>query len=48
MVCRQTWQRITGSWVTVTGKRREFDLLITFHDARSALPVMLYAGRAAR
>ncbi len=24
----QIWQRVTGSWVTVTGKRRELDLLI--------------------
>jgi hypothetical protein len=22
------WQRVTGRWVTVTGKRRECDLLI--------------------
>jgi hypothetical protein len=27
-VCWQIWQRVTGSWVTVTGKRREGDLLI--------------------
>jgi hypothetical protein len=26
-------QRVTGSWVTVTGKRRESDLLICLHDA---------------
>ena len=38
MVRRHTSQRITGSWVMVTGKRREFDLLITLHDARPALP----------
>ena len=24
----QIWQRVTGRWVTVTGKRRESDLLI--------------------
>ena len=24
----QIWQRVTGSWLTVTGKRREGDLLI--------------------
>ncbi len=29
----QIWQRVTGSWVTVTGKRREDDLLICLHDA---------------
>lgn len=27
-VRRQIWQRVTGSWVTVTGKRRELDWLI--------------------
>jgi hypothetical protein len=26
------WQRVTGSWVTVTGKRRELELLITYHE----------------
>ena len=25
----QSWQRVTGRWVTVTGKRRELELLIT-------------------
>ncbi len=29
----QIWQRVTGSWVTVTGKR-EGDLLICLHDAK--------------
>jgi hypothetical protein len=29
-VRRQIWQRVTGSWVTVTGKRRERELVITF------------------
>jgi hypothetical protein len=32
----QIWQRVTGSWVTVTGKRREDDLLICLYDARPA------------
>jgi len=27
-VRRQIWQRVTGSWVTVTGKRRKLGLLI--------------------
>jgi hypothetical protein len=27
---------VTGSWVTVTGKRREGDLLICLYDARTA------------
>ena len=29
----QIWQRVTGRWVTVTGKRRERGVLITLHDA---------------
>jgi hypothetical protein len=29
----QIWQRATGRWVTVTGKRRERGVLITFHHA---------------
>jgi hypothetical protein len=32
----QIWQRVTGSWVSVTGKRREGDLLICLHDASPA------------
>jgi hypothetical protein len=32
----QIWQRVTGSWVTVTGKRRELALLIISHDANPA------------
>ena len=32
----QIWQRVTGSWVTVTGKRREGDLFICLYDARLA------------
>jgi hypothetical protein len=34
----QIWQRVTGSWVTITGKRREGDLLICIHDASPAQP----------
>jgi hypothetical protein len=31
----QTWQRTTGSWVTVTGKRREAaEFFIKFYNAR--------------
>ena len=29
----QIWQRVTGSWVTVTGKRRGDDLLICLYEA---------------
>ena len=32
----QIWQRVTGSWVTVTGKVREGDLLICLYDASPA------------
>jgi hypothetical protein len=32
----QIWQRVTGRWVTVTGKRRERDVLITSHGASPA------------
>lgn len=32
----QIWQRVTGRWVMVTGKRRDREVLITVHDARSA------------
>jgi hypothetical protein len=38
----QIWQRVTGSWVTVTGKRREGDLFICLYDARLA-GVILHA-----
>jgi hypothetical protein len=31
---------VTGSWVTVTGKRREGDLLICLHDASPAGVIM--------
>ena len=46
-VRRQIWQRVTGSWVTVTGKRREDDLLIYPYDARPD-GVTLHGARAAR
>jgi hypothetical protein len=36
----QIWQRVTGSWVTVTGKRREGDLLICLYDASPAGVIM--------
>ena len=32
----QIWQRMTGSWVTVTGKREVREVLIAVYDARSA------------
>lgn len=32
----QIRQRVTGRWVTVTGKRRDCEMLINAHDARSA------------
>ena len=32
----QISQRVAGSWVTVTGKRREGDLFICLHDASPA------------
>jgi hypothetical protein len=32
----QIWQRVTGRRVTVTGKRRERDVLITSYDASPA------------
>jgi hypothetical protein len=32
----QIRQPVTGRWVTVTGKRRERGVLITFYDARLA------------
>jgi hypothetical protein len=31
---------VTGSWVTITGKRREGDLLICIHDASPAEVIM--------
>jgi hypothetical protein len=37
-VRRQIWQRVTGRWVTVTGKRRECVLLIS-SDYASCIPV---------
>jgi hypothetical protein len=43
----QIWQRVTGSWVTVTGKRRESDLLICLYGARPA-GVILHRAHVAR
>jgi hypothetical protein len=36
MVRWHLWQRVTGRWVTVTGKRRELDLLIISYSASPA------------
>ena len=47
MVRWQIWQRVTGSWVTVTGKRREGDLLICLYDARP-VGVILPSAHATR
>jgi hypothetical protein len=47
----QIWQRVTGRWVTVTGKRRELGVLIIFHDASPAgvtLPSVLARTRDSR
>ena len=47
----QLWHRVTGRWVTVTGKRRERGVLITFHDASPAgvtLPSVLARTRDSR
>ena len=41
----QIRQRVTGSWVTVTGKRREGDLLICLYDAIPAGGIMLRCPR---
>ena len=46
-VRRQIWQRVTGSRVTVTGKRREPDLLITSDDASPAAMTLPCAPRTA-
>ena len=46
-VRRQIWQRVTGSWVTVTGKGREGDLLIYLYDA-SPDGLTLHGAHAAR
>ncbi len=35
MVCRQIWQRTTGRWVTVTGKRVAAEFFIGPYYARS-------------
>jgi hypothetical protein len=39
---------VTGSWVTVTGKRRDDELLIYFYDASPAWVILqrACAGRA--
>src|SRR5579859_2833426 len=47
----QIWQRVTGRWVTVTGKRLERGVLITFYDASPAgvtLPCVLARTRDSR
>ena len=36
MVVWHIWQRVTGRWVTVTGKRREPGLLIASYGASRA------------
>jgi hypothetical protein len=41
----QVWQRVTGGWVTVTGKRRECELLITSEDAGPAAMTLPCATR---
>jgi hypothetical protein len=50
MVRWQIWQRVTGSWVTVTGKRRERELLITsmMPSRRSDLAVRERLGEGLR
>jgi hypothetical protein len=42
MVRWKIWQRVIGSWVTVTGKRRRGDLLIYPYDATSAGVILPY------
>ena len=46
------WQRVTGRWVTVTGKRRELDLLITsmmpVHELDLASATLMPSGRSRR
>ena len=41
----QIWQRATGRWVTVTGKRREAGLLIRSGDARPVAVTLPCAAR---
>ena len=43
---RQIWQRVTGSWVTVKGKRREGGLLICINDAGPSGVIMPQACAA--
>jgi hypothetical protein len=42
----QSWQRVTGSRVTVTGKRREGDLLISAPDLVAYRRTILCAGES--
>jgi hypothetical protein len=44
----QIWQRVTGRSVTVTGKRREYGVLITFYGASPAGDLALRARANAR
>src|SRR5215467_11955887 len=46
----QIWQRVTGRWVTVTGKRREREVLITSHEASPPVVTLppCWAERAPR
>src|SRR5204862_6186551 len=44
-VRRPLRQRVTGSWGTVTGKRREHDLLITSDDASPVAGTLPCAAR---
>ena len=44
----QIWHRVTGSWVTVTGKRDELDLLITCYYARPSGASSIIYGHAAQ
>ena len=41
----QIWRRVTGRWVTVTGKRRELGLLIGSGDAGPVAVTVLCAAR---
>jgi hypothetical protein len=41
----QIWQRVTGRWVTVTGKRWELELLIGSHDGSPVAVTMPCAAR---
>jgi hypothetical protein len=48
MVRWQTWHRMTGTRLTVTGKRREVELLIALDHARPAACGPQSGGREAR